>query len=124
MLYNSRLAQELGLWSESKNKGDEFHLAAFRAYFVDGKNLSDLSVLVALASSVGLSEDEAADILTTRGFKEAVDSDWARSRGKSITAVPTFLLNDHRLVGAQPYKALEELMAIHGIKKRNPQRGA
>ena len=38
--YNSRLAQELGLWAESKNKGDEFHAAAFRAYFVDGKNIA------------------------------------------------------------------------------------
>ena len=118
-LYNSRLAQELGLWSESKNKGDEFHLAVFKAYFVDGKNISDIPVLVALTSSVGLPEDEAADILATRGFKEAVDADWALSRENSIAAVPTFILNNHRVVGAQPYKALEELMAINGIKKRN-----
>ena len=33
--YNSRLAQELGLWAESKDKGDVFHTAAFRAYFAD-----------------------------------------------------------------------------------------
>ena len=38
--YNSRLAQELGLWAETMNKGEEFHLAAFKAYFVDGKNIA------------------------------------------------------------------------------------
>jgi predicted DsbA family dithiol-disulfide isomerase len=34
--YNSRLAQELGKWAETKGKGDEYHDAVFRAYFVDG----------------------------------------------------------------------------------------
>ena len=38
--YNSRLAQELGLWAESKNKGDEFHAAVSKAYFVEGKNIA------------------------------------------------------------------------------------
>jgi len=36
---NSRLAQELGLWAESKGKGKQFHNAAFRAYFAEGHNL-------------------------------------------------------------------------------------
>ena len=41
-IYNSRLAQELGLWSESNNRGDEFHAAVFKAYFVDGKNIASI----------------------------------------------------------------------------------
>ena len=32
--YNSRLAQELGIWAESKDRGDAFHMAVFKAYFV------------------------------------------------------------------------------------------
>jgi len=35
--FNSRLAQELAKWVESKGKGDTFHDAVFRAYFVDGE---------------------------------------------------------------------------------------
>ncbi len=50
--YNSRLAQELGLWAESKDRGDAFHMAAFKAYFVDGKNLAQKEVLVDLALAV------------------------------------------------------------------------
>jgi len=42
MIYNSRLAQELALWSESKNRGDEFHAAVFKAYFVDSKNIAEI----------------------------------------------------------------------------------
>jgi predicted DsbA family dithiol-disulfide isomerase len=117
-IYNSRLAQELGLWSESKNSGDEFHAAVFKAYFVDGKNIASIPILVELASSVELPGDEAAEILTTRAFRAAVDADWALSKEKSITAVPTFLVNRDRVVGAQPYEALEGLMEANGVRKR------
>jgi predicted DsbA family dithiol-disulfide isomerase len=117
-IYNSRLAQELGLWGESKNRGDEFHRAVFKAYFVDGKNIAQIPLLVELASSAGLPGDEAAEVLASRAFKEAVDADWALSKEKSITAVPTFVMNQDRLVGAQPYKALEGLMEANGVAKR------
>ena len=39
MTYNSRLAQELAKWAESEDRGDEFHRAVFRAYFVQGTNI-------------------------------------------------------------------------------------
>ncbi len=119
-LYSSRLAEELGLWAESKGRGEEFHEAVFRAYFVDGKNIGKVHVLVELASSAGLPGDEAAEVLRTRSFKSAVDSDWALSQDKSITAVPTFVLNQDRVVGAQPYQALEQLMEANGVKRRIP----
>lgn len=117
-LYNSRFAQELGLWAASKNKGEEFHAAVFRAYFVDSKNIANIQVLVELAASVELPGDEAAEILTTRAFKPAVDADWALSGKKSITAVPTFVMNQDRVVGAHPYEVLEGLMEANGVKKR------
>jgi predicted DsbA family dithiol-disulfide isomerase len=117
-IYNTRLAQELGLWAESINEGDKFHLAAFKAYFVDGKNLAKIPVLLELASSIGLPADEAAEILTARKFKTAVDEDWELSKEKSITAVPTFVMNQDRLVGAQPYRSFEIMLEKNGVKKK------
>lgn len=117
--YNSRLAQELGLWAESRNKGDVFHTAAFKAYFVDGKNIGKIPVLVDLAASVELPREEAATVLATRAFKAAVDADWSLSREKGITAVPTFVMNHDKLVGAQPYEMLERLMEANGVKRRS-----
>jgi len=116
--YNSRLSQELGLWAESKNKGDVFHMAAFKAYFVDGKNIAKIPVLVDLAASVGLPGEEAAAVLWTRAFKAAVDADWNLSRQKAITAVPTFVMHQDTFVGAQPYEKLVKLMETNGVKKR------
>jgi len=117
--YNSRLAQELGIWAESKNRGDAFHMAAFSAYFVHGKNIARIPTLLDLAASVGLSRDEAATVLSGRKYKAAVDADWALSKKKGITAVPTLVLNQDRLVGAQPYEMLEKVMIANGIEKRD-----
>jgi predicted DsbA family dithiol-disulfide isomerase len=118
MTYNSRLAQELGKWAESLGKGEEFHHRAFRAYFADGKNIAELPVLVQLAVSAGLPGEEAEKAVRGRRFREAVDADWSRSRRMGITAVPTFVLEDQRLVGAQPYKSLERFLGAMGVKER------
>ncbi len=113
--YNSRLAQELGLWAEDQGKGEHFHLAAFHAYFVEGLNLAKTPVLLQLATKAGLPEKEAKQILINRTYREKVDRDWAESRFKSINAVPTFVMGQHKLVGAQSYKAITELVTYYGI---------
>ncbi len=117
--YNSRLAQELAKWAESKGKGESFHDAVFRAYFVDGKNIGKVDELAALAKSIGLPEKEARSVLESRSFKAAVDSDWSHCGELGITAVPTFVANGQALVGAQPYEALEQFVNACGLKKRN-----
>ena len=116
--YNSRLAQEMGKWAESEGRGDEFHDAVFRAYFVDGKNIGKEEVLVALAESVGLPAAEARTILQSRSFKAAVDLDWAESHQMGITAVPTFVIDKQTVAGAQPYEVLEQFLKANDVKKR------
>lgn len=109
MTYNSRLAQELAKWSETKGKGDEIHGPLFRAFFVDMKNIGKKEILVEIAKKIGLPADEALEILQSRVFKEAVDADWRRSRELGIDGVPTFLAGRTMLVGAHPYEELEKL---------------
>jgi len=116
--YNSRLAQELAKWAELKGKGDPFHNAVFRAYFVDGKNIGKVDELLTMAVSIGLPEKETKSVLELRTFKEAVDSDWYRSRSLKITAVPTFVVDHQAIVGFQPYEALEQLLRTCGAKAK------
>jgi predicted DsbA family dithiol-disulfide isomerase len=118
-IYNSRLAQELAKWAESKGKGDPFHEAIFRAYFVDGINIGKADELVGLAKSVGLPETEIRSVLELRTFKEAVDSDWERSHSLGIRAVPTFFIDDRVVVGFPSYELLEEFLEACGAKKHN-----
>ena len=118
MTYNSRLAQELGKWAESQSLGDEFHDAAFRAYFADGKNIAEVPVLVELADSVGLDGEAAGKVLEERSFDEAVDADWARARMMGVSAVPTFVMGTRGLVGAQPYDTIARFLETNGVPTR------
>ena len=119
MTYNSRLAQEMGKWAESLGRGDEFHDKVFRAYFADGKNIGDISVLVSLAGQIGLPEKMARKILDNRSFRDAVDRDWEHSRMMGVTAVPTFIMDSKAVVGAQPYEVLEQFIKDRGVSVRS-----
>lgn len=114
MTYNSRLAQELASWAETQPNAGGIHDALFRAYFVDNINLADVDHLIAIASKIGLPSDEASVVLRSRRFRDAVDTDWQRSRDLGVTGVPTFVVGDQGLVGAQSYEQIEKLVVDSG----------
>lgn len=116
--YNSRLAQELGKWADTRPGGAAIHDRLYKAYFVEAKNLADVDLLVYIAASVGLPADEARAVLDERRFEEAVDADWARSHRYGVTGVPTFVAARYGIVGAQPYEALEQLVQRAGAARR------
>ena len=116
--YNSRLAQELGKWADTGERGPAFHDAMFRAYFVDGENIADVDTLVRIAEGAGLSGSEARAVLEERRFEAEVDADWNRARGFGISGVPTFVADGRGVVGAQPYEVLERLLKEAGARAR------
>lgn len=116
--YNSRLAQELGAWADTKDDGKKFHDAMYRAYFVDRLNLADEKILLDVVKAVGLPVDEAREVLEGRKFKDQVDADWQKSRDYGVTGVPTFVAGGQGVVGAQPYDMLERFLTDLGAKRR------
>jgi predicted DsbA family dithiol-disulfide isomerase len=116
--YNTRLAQELAKWAEYKGNGDQFHEAVFRAYFVANKNIGKADVLVDVAESLGLPGEEARSVIESRTFREAVDSDWSRSRALGIRAVPAFVVNGREVTGFQPYDVLAKFLKTCGTIER------
>lgn len=118
MTYNSRLAQELAAWAVSLPGGEGIHDALFRAYFVDNTNLADITKLTAIAAQVGLSEAVARQVLQERKYRDAVDADWRRARELGINGVPTFVIGNRGLVGAQPYEQLAEFVTSAGARTR------
>jgi predicted DsbA family dithiol-disulfide isomerase len=114
MTYNSRLAQELGVWADSQPGGDAIHDALFRAYFVDARDIGDPEVLVEIAASVGLPAEQAREVIEKRTHKAAIDADWEKSHQYGVTGVPTFVIGNNGVVGAQPYEALEALVKQAG----------
>jgi predicted DsbA family dithiol-disulfide isomerase len=108
--YNSRLAQELAKWADSQPGFEAIHDALYKAYFVEGRNIGDLEVLVDIARSAGLPADAAREVLAKRTFKDAVDADWELSQKLGIAGVPSFVAGEYKVVGAQPYHVLVDLV--------------
>ena len=108
--YNSRLAQELGKWADTQPGGEAIHDAIFRAYFAEGRDISQPAVLLDVARQVGLPIDAAREVLDKRTFKDAIDADWKLSREYGVTGVPTFVAGRYGVVGAQPYDELVQIV--------------
>jgi predicted DsbA family dithiol-disulfide isomerase len=116
--YNSRLAQELAKWADSRPGAEAVHDALYKAYFVHGRNLAAAGVLVDAARSAGAPADEAAKVIRERTFKDAVDADWERARRYGINAVPSFAAGGYKLVGAQSYEVLAQLARAAGAQPK------
>jgi predicted DsbA family dithiol-disulfide isomerase len=83
-----------------------------RAYLEEGALMSDHATLVRLAKDAGLDEGEAADVLASDQFAEAVRADEAQARELGIDGVPCFVVDGRFAVsGAQSPQIL--LSALH-----------
>ena len=109
--YNSRNAQELGKWAEEQGVIEPFHGAVYQAYFVDGKNIAHIEVLLELAANLGLDKTTAEQVLRERQYAAAVDADWQKARDMGITAVPTTIYQNRSLVGFNSYPAFRKLVS-------------
>ena len=116
---NTRFAHELGKWAESKGKGDKFHTAVFRAYFGQGEDIGKIPVLLDMADKAGLSKKEAQEVLDTRLFGSAVDTDWNRSLKVDPDVIPSVMINEKLYVNPQKYELYEQFMVDHHVRKRN-----
>ncbi|MCU1603406.1 MAG: oxidoreductase [Frankiales bacterium] len=71
-----------------------------RAYFTEGERIDDSAVLTRLAAELDL---DAAEVLTSDAYAEAVRSDVAEARALGISGVPFFVIDrKYGVSGAQP----------------------
>jgi predicted DsbA family dithiol-disulfide isomerase len=116
--YNSRLAQEVAKWAETKPGGENVHDALFKAYFVEGLNIGDSAVLMDVARSVGLPRRRGRG-----GTQGKAIQNGCRWRLGEITRVrrdwrPTFVSGGRGVVGAQPYEVLVQLVSQRNTASR------
>ncbi len=108
--YNSRLAQELGLWADTQDGGDQLHSLLYGSYFVHGRNLAEPDVLLKAVADAGLDVTAARAVLTDRTFRAALDEAWERARSFQITGVPTFVAGGYQFSGFQPLAEMEKFI--------------
>jgi len=110
-IYNTFDAHRLLHWAEDTGLQTALKKALFKAYFTDGKDPSQYTVLVEAAESVGLSGDEARAVLTGDEFADAVREQEQFYLNAGIHSVPAVVINDRHLIsGGQPPEVFEQAL--------------
>jgi predicted DsbA family dithiol-disulfide isomerase len=83
----------------------------YRAYFTEQRSLFTPESLLDLAADAGLDRDEAADVLRSNRYAEAVAADIATARRLGATGVPLFVADDrYGISGAQAPEAFLDVL--------------
>lgn len=83
----------------------------YSAYFAEGLTISDRDTLVAVAEAAGVDGAEAAGVLGSTTYGEAVIADQRQAYSLGASAVPFFVIDRHYAIrGAQPAEAFEQIL--------------
>ena len=109
-LPNSRLALIITEFAREKRKFSEFHKLVFKKYWKEGKDIGDLSLLLELANSIGLDKNEILDYIKSDEPFNKLRKNTSELGRYGINGVPTFIIGDRIVVGAQPHEVFEKVI--------------
>ncbi|MDF2437632.1 MAG: oxidoreductase [Bacteroidota bacterium] len=99
---NSFDAHRVIQFAKKKGKGDLAEENLFKAYFTEGKNIADKSVLFEIGNAIGLPKDELKDVLESDEYSKEVNFDMEEAGKIGVSGVPFFVFNRRYAVsGAQ-----------------------
>jgi len=113
----TRLAHEAAAWARQQGRFDQFHRQLFHAFFVEDRDIGELSVLKVLAWQAGLNPKELETVLAERQMAEEVEEDLMVARAYNITLVPSFVIAGHVLGGVQNEAILIRAIELAGEGK-------
>ena len=103
---NSFHAHRFIQFAKSHGKGDEAEESLFKAYFTDGKNTDDLTVLAEIGAQLDLPEVELEAVLQSNSFAEKVEMDIYEAQQVGVKGVPFFVMDrKYAVSGAQAPEA-------------------
>jgi predicted DsbA family dithiol-disulfide isomerase len=110
-IYNTFDAHRLLHWAGLEGRQLELKQALFKAYFADGADPSNHTVLAAIAAQVGLDPDRAQEILASDRYATEVRAREQFYRRQGIDGVPAVIINDRHLIqGGQPVAVFEQVL--------------
>lgn len=110
-IYNTFDAHRLLHWAHLEGCQLALKKALLNAYFTDGEDPSDHTVLVRLATEVGLDAVRARAILEGDTFAAEVREQEQFYQQQGIHSVPAVVINDRHLIsGGQPPEVFEQAL--------------
>jgi len=97
--------------AKTKGLADVVEERLFKAYFTEGKDISDHKTLKALGKEVGLTEDAVQQMLASTAYSKEVRNDEAEAQAIGVNGVPFFVFNNQYAVsGAQAPAVFKQVL--------------
>ncbi|MBL4749007.1 MAG: DsbA family oxidoreductase [Amylibacter sp.] len=108
---NTINAHRLILWAGIEGCQNAVVDRLFKAYFMEGRDISEHSVLVRIATASGMDGEAVRVLLEGDANKEDIRTRDAKSRESGVQGVPAFIIDNHYVVsGAQPTEMWEQVI--------------
>lgn len=99
---NTLDAHRLILWARAGGRQGELVEALFRAFFIEGRNLADTAVLIAIGAAHGLDADLLTELFASDADVERTEREIASARRIGVTGVPFFIIGGrYGIAGAE-----------------------
>ena len=117
--YNTFDAHRLLHWAELEGRGRALKHALLRAYFTEGRDVSDHATLVDIATSAGLPSEGVRTILDSDTYADEVRTVEQFFLQQGIHGVPAIIIDrKHLISGGQPVEVFEQALRQIAAAKR------
>lgn len=121
-LTDSYLAHRIFQYAKEENKGYEYFDKLYKAFFENGKLISDPDVLIQVGSELSLSEEKIKEIIDNKEqYKQQVDTDIFEATQVGAQGVPFFVFNNkYGVSGTQPSEVFSQVLKqVHEESKKD-----
>ena len=121
-LINSRPALQAAEFAREQGRFDAMHHELFKAYWDEGRDVSDVAVLREVALRAGVDAPGMEAAVAANRFGDYLDARPSEAEELMINGIPAHVIADRYLVmGAQPYELFERVMAKAEVPRREPK---
>ena len=106
----SRLALEVAEYAKEQGEFDQFHLAVFKAYWEEAKNIGLRSVIREILQECGLDADEVEHCLDEGRYTQAIKTQSEEAKRSGINGIPAYVVGGFLIEGVQPYEFFQRAM--------------
>ncbi|WP_417709349.1 DsbA family oxidoreductase [Roseibium aggregatum] len=119
---NTLDCHRLILWSRDDDLQDEVVELLFKAYFLNGEDLTRSEVLVRIAEEAGMQSDLVEHLLGTETDLDKVEAQIANAHKSGITGVPCFIIDGRFvLAGAEKPETIAAALLHAEETRTDPQ---
>lgn len=110
ILANTKRALIVGEYAKTIEKSKAYVQAMWKAYMVEGKNISILSEIEKVAQTVGIECQEVKNALHSPQYAENLQRNRVNALKYNVTSVPTFIINEkYKVTGAQKAEVFKKI---------------